>query len=304
MTRNDAERLISRAREGDVRSLSRLITMVEDGGDGRIYDLLSGGGGRSHVVGFTGPPGAGKSSLISCTASTLVSMGERVGIIAIDPSSPISGGAFLGDRVRMNDLALDENVFIRSMGSRGAPGGVSEHVGEVAMLMDATGFTTVLVETVGAGQSDIEVMNCVHTVVVMFAPGSGDDIQMAKAGLMDVGDIFVVNKSDMPEAGPLLGYLKNELDGRGSTLPVLAVSARDRKGTDDLVHLLLARRRELEAAGRLAGLREKVLLRRLRSEILRRVEKKVDAWMEDEGRHLLSSGLSPARCADEWERRQ
>jgi LAO/AO transport system kinase len=299
----EGARLIESAVRGDTRSIGRLITMVEEGEDGALFKFIAKKAGKAHIMGFTGAPGVGKSSLISVVASMLSKRGERVAIIAIDPSSPITGGAFLGDRIRMVDISLDENVFIRSMGSRGALGGLARSAGEVALLMDALGFDHVLIETVGAGQSDIEVMKWVHSVVVMISPGGGDDIQFAKAGIMEIGDLFVINKSDLSGVELTYKYLKMELEEQGSDVPVIKTSVtKGNEGVDELVEALYQRSKKLKKAGELEILKYMILSNKTRQEILRRIEGRIEDWLVEKGKEFLSSGLSPEECADRWER--
>jgi LAO/AO transport system kinase len=186
-------------------ALARAISMVENGTAGfeellgAIHDRL----GRARRIGITGPPGAGKSTLIERLAAAFRSTGLTVGVIAVDPSSPFTGGALLGDRIRMERASLDEGVFIRSMASRGSVGGMATTTGEVADVMDAFGFDRILIETVGVGQSELDVAAAADTTVVVLVPESGDGIQVMKAGLMEIADVFVVNKADRPGADRL-----------------------------------------------------------------------------------------------------
>ena len=198
----DAAGLVERALKGDRRSLARLLTLVENQGTGAVQALshLYPRTGRAHVVGVTGAPGCGKSTLVNQIALEIRRQGQTVGIIAVDPSSPFSGGALLGDRIRMRDLAGDEGIFIRSMASRGSLGGLARATSAVVKVLDAAGFDVVLVETVGTGQSEVDIAGSAHTTLVVQAPGMGDDIQAIKAGIMEIADIFVVNKADQPGA--------------------------------------------------------------------------------------------------------
>ncbi|MGC8580900.1 MAG: methylmalonyl Co-A mutase-associated GTPase MeaB [Thermoplasmata archaeon] len=203
--------LIEDLLSGKKVALSRAISIVENREEGyinilkQIYPHL----GYSHVIGFTGPPGVGKSSLISSIAEQYLLQGLKVGIIAIDPTSPFSGGAVLGDRIRMETLKDSSNLFIRSMASRGGKGGLSKRTLDVIRLMDAFKMDKILVETVGVGQGDVEIINIVDTSIVVLSPNLGDDIQTMKAGILEIGDIFVVNKIDLPGGDEAVVYLLN-----------------------------------------------------------------------------------------------
>jgi len=190
--------LVERARSGDARSVARLISLVEDESPllREVMAALAPHAGRAHIVGITGSPGVGKSTSTSALVSAYRAVGKRVGVLAVDPSSPFSGGALLGDRVRMQDHATDAGVFIRSMASRGHLGGLAWSTPQALRVLDAAGFDVVLVETVGVGQSEVEIAGMADTTLVLLAPGMGDGIQAAKAGILEVGDIYVVNKAD------------------------------------------------------------------------------------------------------------
>ena len=213
--------LIEAFQAGEIRALARAITWVENGRPGfqRLLSALHGRIGRAHRIGITGPPGAGKSTLIRTLALELRKGGQRVGVIAVDPSSPFTGGALLGDRIRMAESATDEGVFIRSMASRGSFGGLATTTREVADLLDAFGFDRVIVETVGVGQSELEIAGAADTTAVVLTPESGDSIQAMKAGLMEIADLFVVNKCDRPGAERAVQELRTMLHlRRGQTL--------------------------------------------------------------------------------------
>jgi LAO/AO transport system kinase len=213
--RNGEQELINGVLAGERLALARLLTLVEnDTPKGRAaLDALFPYTGKAHLIGVTGSPGTGKSSLVNQLAKAFRAEGvERVAIVAVDPSSPFTGGALLGDRIRMRDLAGDPGVFIRSMASRGALGGLSRATASVAQVFDAAGFGVVLIETVGAGQSEVEIARLAHTVVVVEAPGLGDDIQAIKAGILEIADILVVNKCDLPGAEQTARTLKAMLE--------------------------------------------------------------------------------------------
>ena len=193
---------IDAARRGNARAIARLITQVENNPAAAraIIGALYPHTGQAHVIGITGPPGSGKSSLVNELAKKFRHDGRRVAIVAVDPSSPFTGGALLGDRVRMRDLAGDTGIFVRSMASRGSLGGLAQTTSAVVKVLDAAGFALILVETVGAGQAEVDIAAAAHTTVVLEAPGMGDDVQSIKAGILEIADILVVNKADQPGA--------------------------------------------------------------------------------------------------------
>lgn len=249
--------LIERFRQGDVRALARLISLLEneDPGAAGIMEELYPLTGRAYVVGLTGAPGAGKSSLVDRLTALLRKRGETVGIIAVDPTSPFSGGALLGDRIRMQDHATDRGVFIRSMGTRGSLGGLAHATGEVVKALDAFGFDWILIETVGVGQAELDIMHVADTTVVVLTPVAGDAIQTIKAGIMEIADVFVINKSDLPGAAKVAAEIEMMLDMQGERLrwrpPVVKASATEGRGIDDILaaveshRLFSAQNREL-----------------------------------------------------------
>jgi LAO/AO transport system kinase len=242
-------RVFAEAVGGDRRALARAISLIDDRADG-VLAAIAGlsprratGPGSPHVVGITGPPGSGKSTLTDRLITLARAQGSRVAVVAVDPSSPFTGGAILGDRLRMEDHATDPDVFVRSLASRGHVGGLSRAPGQVVALLDAAGFGTVIVETVGVGQSELAVMEVADTVVVVLTPESGDVVQTMKAGLLEVADVFVVNKADRPGAPRLQRHLELavELDGgSGWAPPVLVASATENDGIDALVEATAA----------------------------------------------------------------
>ncbi len=205
--------LVARARGGEPRAVARLISLVEDESPSlrEAMSLLAPHTGRAQVVGITGAPGVGKSTSTNAIVATLRADGRRVGVLAVDPSSPFSGGALLGDRIRMGDHASDEGVFIRSMAARGHLGGLSWSTPQAVRVLDAAGFDVVLVETVGVGQSEVEVAGLADSTIVLLAPGMGDGIQAAKAGILEVGDLYVVNKADRDGAAQVARDLRGML---------------------------------------------------------------------------------------------
>lgn len=219
-------------REGHVRTASRLIRNIEDRDPearSAIKNIFPFTGG-AHIVGITGSAGAGKSTLVDGLIGAFRCMKKTVGVLAVDPTSPFSGGALLGDRIRMQKHAEDDGVFVRSLATRGAMGGLSKAAGDAIHILDAMGKDVIMVETVGTGQQEVDIMNNSHTVVVVLVPGMGDEIQAIKAGIMEIADIFVVNKADHPKTDQLLRELKNMLDmapvdGEGWRPPIISVES-------------------------------------------------------------------------------
>jgi len=242
---------------GDTRSVARAISWVEND-DPRAAELIRGiypSTGRAYIVGLTGSPGVGKSTLVSRMAALMATGKRKVGVLAVDPTSPFSGGAILGDRVRMFDVALSPNVYIRSMGTRGSLGGISRATRMASRVLDAAGFDWVLVETVGAGQSEVDVHDVAYTTVVVMAPGMGDEIQAMKAGIMEIGDIFVVNKADRDGADRTAAQVASIVqlsDEREWHPPVLKVSAELNQGIERVIDAIEQHKSYLEQSGKLA----------------------------------------------------
>lgn len=264
--------------QGDRRALARALTLVENRGPGfrDLLRALAPKAGRAHRVGVTGAPGAGKSTLTSALARAFRKDGRTVAVLAVDPSSPFTGGALLGDRIRMTGHLGDEGVFVRSMASRGAEGGLAAAAGDALDVLDAAGFDVLLVETVGAGQADLEIARAAETVLVVFAPGAGDGIQAMKSGLMEIATFRVVNKADDPAALAVRNDLVAALGlsatgaGAGAETPedrVFLVSAKTEDGVDGLAAAVDAHFRVLASSGTRAGLRRAHLLRRIESAV-------------------------------------
>jgi LAO/AO transport system kinase len=276
--------LLPRVLKGEVAAVARLLSRAEAADPecretlGQVYALA----GKAHVIGITGVPGSGKSTLVSVLAGRLRTAGHKVGIIAIDPSSPYSGGSIMGDRIRMSDLAADEGVYIRSMATRGAQGGMARATLDAVDVLDVAGFRYLIIETVGVGQDEVEIVNASHTTVVVSAPGLGDEIQAIKAGILEIADIHVVSKSDKPDASRTVTDLKQMLT-LGLTMdklhrketwrpPVIATSSLKTEGFEELVAALERHKQFLDGteAGR-ARLRRIAEFRMLKTaeEILR-----------------------------------
>jgi LAO/AO transport system kinase len=242
--RLDLGDLVAGAQQGQSRAVARLISLVEDGAP-ELRDIaaaLAPYTGRAQVVGITGAPGVGKSTSINVLVTALRVARKKVGVLAVDPSSPFSGGALLGDRVRMQDHALDDGVFIRSMATRGHLGGIASATPQALRVLDAAGCDVVLVETVGVGQSEVEVVSLADTTVVLVAPGMGDGIQAVKAGILEVADVFMVNKADRDGSGQTVRDLKYMISlgrrdkaGPSWRPPIVRMVATKAEGVDDLV---------------------------------------------------------------------
>jgi LAO/AO transport system kinase len=264
----DVDDLVARARDGQARAVARLISLVEDAAPAmrEATAALAPYAGNAHVVGITGAPGVGKSTSTSALVGALRARGQRVGVLAVDPSSPFSGGALLGDRVRMQEHATDPGVFIRSMASRGHLGGLSWATPQAVRVLDAAGCDVVLVETVGVGQSEVEIAGAADTAIVLLAPGMGDGVQAAKAGILEIGDVFVVNKADRDGADSTMRELRHMLTlGSGPrsgpaddpwTPAVVKTVASRGEGIDDVLAAIDAHRAWLERTGVLAQRRQ------------------------------------------------
>jgi LAO/AO transport system kinase len=311
------EELFDAARGGDRSALARLISVIERGGEparhvGRLTYPLA---GDAYTVGITGAPGAGKSTLTTHLIRAGRVAGSDVAVLAVDPSSPFSGGAILGDRVRMQDHALDRGVFIRSMATRGHLGGLALATPEAVRALDAVGFHWVLIETVGVGQVEVEVAGAADTTVVVINPGWGDAVQASKAGLLEIADVFVINKADRPGVQEARRDLEHTLDlagvlGDGSDSgtrwrpPIVAAVAARGEGMDDVWTAITAHRDHLAATGALQTRRERRLVDELRTIVAERLLDRArqaarDGRFDELRRRVVERELDPYSAADE-----
>ncbi len=326
--------LLSEFREGRRYALARAISIVENGRAGfeTLLHELHADLGRAQRIGITGPPGAGKSTLTSKLALEYRKRDQRVGIVAVDPSSPFTGGALLGDRIRMTNISTDPGVFIRSMATRGSLGGLATSSKEVADLIDAYGFERVITETVGVGQSELEIAETADTTVVVLVPESGDSIQAMKAGLMEVADIFVINKADRPGADRLAQELEIMIHMRlgeaqpaaagpdgvsmkrvgkaarrrsresaqeqgGWAIPVLKTVAQTGEGIDELIATLDRHAVYLQESGELSRRRQRRVEERVRAVVERELRRM--AWEAGPGEEILEKALPALETGDE-----
>ncbi len=292
--------LVQRALDGDRRSLARLVSRVEDDTDeGReALGALYPSGGAAWVTGITGAPGAGKSTLVDGLLGFAADQGN-VAVVAVDPSSPFSGGAVLGDRIRMQRHTDDPRVYIRSMANRGHLGGLADSTPRVVALLDGIGFSEVLIETVGVGQAEIDVASSADTVMVVVNPGWGDSIQAAKAGLLEIGDVFVVNKADRPDVDETVTELLRMLDvgpERAWRPPIVTTVATDGSGLGDLWAAVLDHRRHLTEAGELQDRRRERASREIEAAVRAGLRRR--ASLDSGGVELLSRVA--AREIDPW----
>jgi LAO/AO transport system kinase len=307
------DNLAARLLDGDRRALARAITLVEND-DPRGWELVREvypSTGRAAIVGFTGAPGAGKSTLIGAIVKRRREADRDVAVLSIDPSSPFTHGALLGDRIRLTEHFLDEHVFIRSMANRGALGGLSEAALQAALLMDAAGRDDVLLETVGVGQAEIDVIDHADTVVLVLMPGSGDSIQALKAGIMEIPDIIVVNKADHPLTDTMVREVRNvlALGGRSDpdawTVPILKTEALSGAGVDELVAALDEHRAHIIGEGTLSERRRRNLRNEVVSICASRLRRDLEQHLDTDARfaelldEVVSRRMDPASAASE-----
>ncbi len=286
------QNIVERLLNGDRRALARMVTLIENEIAQTQHYLaeLHGYAGRAHIVGVTGAPGAGKSTLVTHLVRELRRRERKVGVIAVDPTSPFTGGAILGDRIRMMELSGDPNVFIRSMASRGSLGGLAASTRDVVRALDAAGYNPIIIETVGTGQAEVEVMRAAQTVLVVVAPGMGDDIQAIKAGILEIADIFVVSKADKPGADQTVAELAMVLSldpGRKKApwrIPLLKTAAIKDQGIAQVVDTMQRHYEYLVESGMLAN----------------RAQRQVDSELQALVVHAVMKSLKEQVSEEEW----
>jgi LAO/AO transport system kinase len=301
--------LTERAQSGEPRAVARLISLVEDASPSlrEVAERLAPHTGRAQIIGLTGAPGVGKSTSTSALLTGLRQAGKRVGVLAVDPSSPFSGGALLGDRVRMQEHATDADVYIRSMASRGHLGGLAWATPQALRVLDAAGCDVILIETVGVGQSEVDVAGLADTTVVLLAPGMGDGIQAAKAGILEIGDVYAVNKADREGADQVVRDLRSviNLGARDGVWrpPIVKTVAQTGEGVDDLMEAIEKHRAHLEETGELSARRRRRARREIEAIALTTLRERFGdlgghADLESLGAEVAAGRLDPYAAAD------
>lgn len=285
---------INKIIKSDKRSVAKALTFIEneEPGSEELLKELYKHTGRAHRIGITGPPGAGKSTLTNCLIKLMSQKGYKVGVIAVDPTSPFTGGALLGDRIRMQESGLIKDVFIRSMATRGSLGGLCKNVIEACDVLDASGKDFIIIETVGVGQSELDIAETADTTIVVLVPESGDAVQAMKAGLMEIADIFVLNKSDREGADAVTSTIKNIIHLKppskdGWTINVLNTTGSQNKGIEELLQEIINHKVHLNDTGFLKIKRREHLINKLKDIVSSKLE--VHFWNEDKRTELMKN---------------
>jgi LAO/AO transport system kinase len=304
----DVQQVVRGVLAGDARAVARAISMVEDGAEGlpELIGTLYPSTGTAYTIGLTGSPGVGKSSLAATLVAAARARDLSVAVLAVDPTSPFTGGALLGDRLRMQSHATDRGVFIRSMATRGHLGGLALAAPEAIRVLDASGADVVVIETVGVGQAEVEVAREADTTLVVVAPGWGDAVQASKAGILEIADVFVVNKADREGAAEAARDLRNMLHLGPElewTPPIVQTTATSSEGVDELWDAIEGHRKHLEAGGQLEGKRRERLLREVEEMVLARLRHRMAATLEagaleELGDDLVARRIDPYRATD------
>lgn len=293
----DIDHLIQKFKEGDKIALARLITVIENQPDKAvdIFKNFQGSKNESYIIGITGSPGVGKSTLTKAITKHLLQQGKKIGIISVDPTSPFTGGAFLGDRVRMTEVSLDPNVFIRSLASRGYRGGISRAVLDISLLYEAFGMDFIIIETVGVGQSEFEVYNLAYTIIVVLVPGYGDAIQMQKAGIIEIGDIYDVNKKDLGGediAAHIDMMLDDSCDSQSGWRPPIGMTnSITGEGVDELVEYILDHKEHLELSELLKERKKNRFAYKIRELLYYKLDKILESLINQDEIEKLSTSV-------------